>query len=285
MPETMNEIAKTEEVKVATPVVETAKVETPQEDLLSRVSKVKLEDNKPKVETSNPFGLTKEDYDKVQSDPTLSKFYKSMQSDYGRKTQEISELRKNYETKIADSTTWTPEKIQQVMNDKNFVDAASKVLQSQAPKEWNGTNQEWSALNDKEKQEFGQMKQELNSLRMQTSLEQQRRQDETLKQKYSDYNPEAVDIITNDLLSGKRNATREDIWKVINFETSVKQAYQLGRQDVRPELVEKQNATSMDGMNVNSQSKVDGPQKGESNSQSLKRIMLENIAKFSGQKR
>ena len=288
MPETMNEINATQTQQAIPPKVEVPaagineapKVEEPKEDLVSRASKVKLEEKK--VEPSNPFGLTKEDYDKVQADPTLSKFYKSMQSDYGRKTQEISELRKNYETKISDATKWTPEKIQQVLNDQNFVQAASQVLQSQAPKDFNGTQNDWSALSDSEKQRVLNLEKGYQQMSMQLAHEQMRKQDDTLKTKYSNYDPQAVDVITNELLQGKRNATREDLWKAVDYENAVKRAYELGRQDKQPEVLERQNASSMDGMQVNSPTRTEPPKKEESNSQALRRIFLDNLTKLKG---
>ena len=281
MPGTMNEVAQaTPEVKPVEPVIET-KVETPKEDLVTRASKVKVE---PKTEKApdNPFGLTKEDYDKVQSDPTLSKFYKSMQSDYGRKTQEIASLRKDYEQKLVDSGKWSPEKVRQLMDDQNFVSAASQVLQKQPPADWNGTQQEWSALNEREKQDLAQLKQGYQSMAMQLAMEQQRKQDESLKTKFANYEPQAVDVITNELLQGKRNATREDIWKVYDYENATRRAYELGKQDALQEKSEKSNATSYDGMQVNPPNRTEAPKKDEANSSAFRRIMLENIAKFKG---
>ena len=266
-----------ETVAQATPEVTPIEVK---EDLMSRVSKVKLTSTPKAEKADNPFGLTKDDYDYVNSDPSLSKLYKSMQSDYGKKTQEISELRKTYEAKMADATNWTPEKIQQVMNDQKFVEAASQVLKAQPPKDFNGTSQEWSALNDTEKREFSQLKQGYQQMSMQLALEQQRKQDDTLKTKFNNYEPQAVDTITNELLQGKRLATREDIWKVYDYENAVKRAYELGKQDRQPEAMERANASSYDGMTVNKPSGTDAPRKEEHSQQAFKRIMLDNLAKF-----
>lgn len=260
------------------PKVEPAVV--PQEDLVTRASKVEL---KPKAtEPSNEFGLSKEDYDKVTSDPSLQKIYKSMQSDYGRKTQSISEQRKYYEQKLTESGKWTPQRVQEIMNDQNFVQAASQVLQSQPPQHWTGTQNEWSALNDTEKQRFAALEQSQKRTEQMLFVEQQRRQDEQLKQKFANYDPNAVDIITNELLQGKRNATREDIFKVVDYENMAKRSYELGKQDALKEAGEKNNATSYDGMTVTSPNRTQPPQKEESNSQGLRRIFLENLAKFKG---
>lgn len=266
------------EVLQATPEV-TPPVEAPKEDLMSRVSKVKLNPAEPK-KADNPFGLTRDDYDRVNEDPSLTKLYKSMQSDYGKKTQEISELRKTYEQKMAESTNWTPEKIQQVMNDQKFVEAASQVLKTQAPKDFNGSSQEWSALNDSEKRAFTELKQGYQQVSMQLALEQQRKQDESLKTKFANYEPQTIDIITNELLQGKRQATREDLWKVVDYENAVKRAYELGRQDRQPEMMDKVNATSYDGMTVNKPSGTEAPRKDEHSKDAFRRIMMDNIAKF-----
>ena len=265
-----------------TPVVEKAK----EPDLITRVSQVKDAPKEVKPTAEPEF-----DYKEIEQiqDPKAREYaekaYKSFQRGYGTKFQELAETRKSLETerqKYQEATNWTPDKVQQLMNDQKFVQSANQVLQSQAPQDWKGSQNEWSALNDKEKQEFNMMKQEINSLRLQTTLEQQRRQDETLKTKFANYNPQAVDIITNDLLQGKVNATREDLWKVYDYENAVKRAYELGKQDRKLDDVEKVNASSIDGVQMNSPNRAEAPKKDESSQGAFKRIMLENIAKFKG---
>lgn len=281
MPEVVVETKPVEtEVKGNEVTAEVKQEVKPQEDLVTRASRVSID--KPKTEATNPFGLTKEDYDKVQQDPVLSKFYKSMQSDYSKKTAEVADLRKTFESKSQEINNWTPQRVQELLNNKDFVNSAQSILQSQAPETWKGSQDEWSALNDKEKHEFSLLKQEMSQLKMQSAIEQQKRQDDTLKQRYANYDPNAVDIITSDLLSGKARATREELWKVYDYENAVKRAYELGKQDRNVDITDKSNASAYDGMQVNSPQHVEAPKQGESNQAAIKRIFLENIAKFKG---
>jgi hypothetical protein len=136
--------------------VKTEAKETPKEDLISRVSKVKVEAPKPKEEPSNPFSLTREDWDRVQSDPSLKKYYQSMLTDYQKKTTEVSEQKKLLEQQKA-AANWTPERIQQLLNDPQFVQAAQQAVALQNPPNSGLTDQEYSALTDKEKAQLNNL--------------------------------------------------------------------------------------------------------------------------------
>jgi hypothetical protein len=280
MPETnvATEPIVTPQEPVAQPKVE-APV-TPKEDLVTRTSKVNVT---PKLaEPTNEFGLAKEDYDKIQSDPVLSKFYKSMQSGFGQKTQEIAEMRKQYEAKIKDTSTWTPEKVSQIVNDKNFVNAAQQLMQSQAPSNWSGTQEEWSALNNSEKQRFQSLEQEVVNLKQQQYFNTVKAEDEKLKTRYANYAPDIVDTTIKKLVSKEQIATREDIWKVVDYESAIDRAYKLGLQDAKLPLEERVNANAIDGGIMNSPTKVEAPKKEESNSKAFNRIFMENLARFKG---
>ncbi len=97
---------KSGEVKItspeATPVTTTTEKKS-EPDLITRVSQFKKEEPKPEAtneatsETKDTFGLTQEDFEKVNTDPVLSKFYKSMQADYTRKTQAAANDKKEAE--------------------------------------------------------------------------------------------------------------------------------------------------------------------------------------------
>ena len=244
----------------------------PKEDLISRVSKVKVDVKKETTQETNSFGLTKEDYDKVQNDPTLSKFYKSMQSDYIRKTQETAELRKQAEEKIKQSSNWTPERLAQEINKPDFIQAAQQVYAVQNPPNSGLTNEEYSALTEKEKAQLKQANQRINALEMQNWQMQQRQQDEQLKTKYANYAPDIVDTTINHLVRGEVKANREYVWKAIDYEDAVQRAYELGKQDRQLETKEKQQSTSIEGFNATPQGEVLKPIAGESNRDYFKRI-------------
>ena len=261
------------------PVQEQPKVVEPvKEDLISRVSKVKVAETKP-VET-NAFNLTKEDYDKVQSDPVLSKFYKSMQADYVRKTQNLSEQQREIEKIKNEKTTWTTEKVQQLLNDKTFVQAAQQVAQN--PPNSGLTNEEYSALTDKEKAQLNSMQQQVQQLTQQNFQMQQRQQDEQLRVRYANYAPDIVDTTINKLVSKQVNATREDIWKVIDYENAVQRAYELGKTDRLLDNQMKTESMSIDGYNATPSQDVPKQNDKESNTAYFKRLAVRRLSEIKG---
>lgn len=262
------------------PVAQPQAVEPPKtEDLVSRVSKVKVEAPKP-VE-SNPFGLTKEDYDKVQSEPTLSKFYKSMQSDYIRKTQEVAEEKK----KLAQPSTWTAERLQQEMNKADFIQAAQQLTAVNNPPNSGLTDTEYSALTDKEKAQLSGMQQQLQQMQLQNWQMQQKQQDEQLKVKYANYAPDIVDTTIHKLVKGEVKADREVVWKALDYEDAVQRAYQLGKQDRQLDTTEKTQAMSIEGFNTTPQNDVPKPEQGESNTAYFKRLAQRRLAESQSGKR
>ena len=270
-----------ETVVVTPPTTEQPQVvQPPQEDLVSRVSKVKV-DTQLKTDT-NPFGLSKEDYDKVQQDPVLSKFYKSMHSDYIKKTQEASEIRKGAEDKIKQFSNWTPERIQQLLNDPQFVNAAQQVASTQNPPNSGLTQEEYSTLTDKEKAQLNNMQQQVQQLTMQNWQMQQKQQDVTLKQKYANYAPDIVDTSIHRLIKGEAQATREDIWKALDYENAVQRAYQLGIQDKQLTNTEKSQSMSIEGFQAIPQNEVPKINPGESNTAYFKRLANKRLAEFKG---
>ena len=265
---------------VESPVVETPKVEeAPKEDLVSRASKVKLD--APKAET-NPFGLSKEDYDKVQTDPTLSKFYKSMQADYIRKTQEAADLKRQADAELKQSANWTPERINKLLNDPNFVNAAQQAASLNNPPNSGLTDQEYSALTDKEKAQLSSMQSELHQMKLQNWQMQQRQQDEVLRNKYANYAPDIVDTTVHKLVNNEIQATREDLWKVLDYDQAVQRAYQLGKMDRQLDTQEKQQALSPDGYSATPQRETLKAEPNESSQAFFKRLANKRIAEFKG---
>ena len=272
-----------EEVKVETPVVEAPveqKPEPPKEDLVSRVSKVKVEEPK-KEDHTNPFSLTREDWDRVQSDPSLKKYYQSMLTDYQKKTSDLSEQRRQIETQ-KQSANWTPERIQQLLNDPTFVSAAQQVA-SHNPPNSGLTDQEYSALTDKEKAQLSDMQNEVKQLKMQNWQMQQKQQDETLKGKYANYAPDIVDTTIHKLINGEVTVNREYVWKGLDYDDAVKRAYQLGKQDRESENKEKLQSMSIDGIAATPNAETPKKEQGESDMNFFKRLAVKRLAEFKGQ--
>ena len=279
----MPEPIVTPEAPIVTPVLETpveVKAEVkPAEDLFKRVSSFK-----PEVKADNPFGLIKEDYDKVNTDPVLSKFYKSMLSDYTKKTQNLAEKSKEFEKIKTEYSNWTPERIQQELNNPRFVESAKIVAERQAPSTWKGSQEQWSNLTDSEKVEFQGMKQEINALKMQSYQTNKLREDETLRNKYANYNPESIDIITDDLLKGKVQATREHLYKAYFHDDNVRSAYELGKQDALKENKEKTESVSYDGLSATPTKEVLTAEKNESSQNYFRRLAGENLKRILNKK-
>jgi hypothetical protein len=251
---------KTGDLKITTPEETVANVEptitkVPEPDLITRVSKVNIE---PTKENNPAEGIPVEepkfdinDIEKIQ-DPQAKeqalRAYKSFQRGFNQKFQELAELRKNLETKTRQESNWTPERIQQLMNDQSFVQAAQQVASVQNPPNSGLTDQEYSALTEKEKAQMSSMQQELSQMRLQNWQMQQKQQDETLKQKYANYAPDIVDTTIHQLVNNEVLATREDIWKVRDYDAAVQRAYQLGKQDREMDNTEKQQSMSAEGL-------------------------------------
>ena len=248
----------------------------PTEDLVSRVSKFKAEPQKEKE--PNPFNLSKEDYDKVQSDPTLSKFYKSMQADYVKKTQELAEGRKQVEAIQKQTSNWTPERLQAELNKPDFIQAAQKVASINNPPNSGLTDQEYSALTDKEKAQLSDANKRIANLESQNWQMLQRQQDEQLKNRYANYAPDIVDTTINKLVRGEVKADREVVWKALDYDEAVKRAYELGKQDKASENKEKITSMSPDGFSVTTTADVPPINQGESNTAYFKRLAARRLA-------
>ena len=253
------------------------------ESLVTRASKIKLEE--PKKEADNPFGLTSEDFQKVTTDPVLSKYYKSMLSDYTKKTMTVADEKKTVEAKLAEMSNWTKDRVKTLQSDPAFLKAAQEVLAEQNPPNSGYTDEAWGNLSQEDRQRMVSMQQKILEMEQKTQLQQQlqelKTQDETLKTRYANYNPEAVDIITNDLLTGKVRATREDLWKVYDYEPAVKRAYELGRQDGQVEKQEKTNSISAEGMSTMQPNK-EIPKAGEKESTGsyFGKLVMNNLTKM-----
>ena len=254
------------------------------EDLVTRASKVKLENVTVPVEEPK-FDLN--DIEKI-SDPVAKeqalRAYKSFQRGFNEKYQEIANIRKELETMKQQTNSWTPDRIKQVINNPDFIQASQAVLQEQNPPNSGMNDTEWSSLTASEKKQWQAMQSELTSLK-QAQAQQQilsnfKTQDETLKPRYANYDPNAVDVITNELLTGKRQATREDLWKSLDYDNAVKRAYELGKQDGGSNINDKVNASAYDGLSTGKPA-TDIPvaEKNEGVTSYFRRLVENNISK------
>ena len=260
------------EVAPEAPPVETPKVE---EDLVTRASRLKPE-TQIKQELDDKFNINELDsaIEKLP-DQTLKEqvlgLKKSLIKGENQKYQEIANLRKQYEQELASRNQWTPERVQGLLQDPNFVTAARSIVERD--------NSNDSILPEADRRKLDQTNQAVQALMNQNQQLLKMQQDEQLKRKYADYDPEIVDKTVQDLSTGKVQATREDIWKVINFETKVRQAYELGKQDKNTQNQERaQGMTFEAGHNMPQPTGVER-QKGESVTSFMQRSYAQHAKK------
>ena len=269
----------------------------PKQDLITRVSQVKVEPVVNVEKDINGVPIIEEpkfdvnDIEKItdpQAKEQALRAYKSFQRGFNAKFQELADLRKKLEV-TQQPTTWTKDRIRQELNKPDFIQASQEVLQEQNPPQSGMTDTEWSSLTTNEKKQWQGMQQEIANLKQQQNqqqiLQNFKMQDETLKTKYANYDPNAVDIITSELLTGKRQATREDLHKAIDYDNAVNRAYQLGLQDGGLNKTDKLNASSYDGLSTGKPA-TDVPvaEKGESTNSFFGRLVANNLAKQKAQR-
>lgn len=256
-------------------------------DLITRVSQVKAEPVEPVEEDTKVPDVTAPDFnindiDKIQ-DPAAKEYalkaYKSFQRGFNVKFQEIADLRKSLEKQQEDGSVWTPERVQGLLSNPEFVKSAQTVTANQAPTTFGGTQEDWSGLSETDQANFKKQEDRITLLEKQNLQTQRVQQDEQLKTKYNNYDSSQMDIITNDVLEGKTQITREHIWKAYDYEPAIQRAYQLGKEDRKLDLTDKVNASTIEGGAVTSGKDVPVINKGESNQNYFERIALSNLLK------
>jgi len=258
-----------------------------EQDLTSRASEVSLETQE-----------TEKKYDRNSFNEKLSKLPPEMQEEVkafqqtlykgaDEKFQEAARLRR--EAEELRQRGWDKNSVQQLLNDPTFQAQVNELQQErqveQNPQGSGLSDEEWSYLSPKEKALLAntQKMQKEDRERMDKFFQKQEweKQDLQIKSRYKNYEPKYVDEAFQGLVSGKIQATREDLWKAIDYESAVKRAYELGKKDRALDLNEKVTASSpASGFNMN-QSK-DVPSKGEKENgvEYFKRIAMRNAQKL-----
>ena len=245
------------------------------QSIVSRVANFKPDAIQSKSNQSDDVAFDPKMFDNIESAEDARKVaesaYKSYEKGFQKKFQDIAELRKTLEAKVTNEpTSWTTERINTLLKDPSFVAAAQGMLGESSNS--NGMSDEaYSALSDAEKKRIDNIERQNKSLIQQQNLFLQRQQDELLKQKYPNYQTDAVDTITADLLQGKVKNTREYIWKAYDYENGLTRAYELGKQDARKSITENAEVASFTGVETQSVSPVKR-EKGESNENLMRRL-------------
>lgn len=212
-------------------------------NIAERASK-SIAESKDQNKTQESFFNFK-DIEKI-TDPAARKYaedaYKSMQADYTRKMQEFASTRRELESlkQKPEQSSWTPERIKELLSDPTFVDSARQVTGD--PSDEFLTPEEIKAREEKKAhtEQLRLLSEQVNSIKTQA-------EDERLKAKYADYDPETVNKFQMDLITGRYQATREDVYKVANFDRLIKQAYELGLKDRQTNLSEKRAGSTQIG--------------------------------------
>lgn len=244
-------------------------------DLLSRVALFK-----PKENSTNPdpkeIEFNPSDFDNIDSVEAAKdyaqKAYKSFEKGFQRKFQEIAELKKTLESNLSSSNgrkDWTTADVQDLLKDPTFIQAANGIIQSSGHS--NSDDEVYSNLSEEDRREINSIKEQNRILLQQQNAFLQKQQDEMLKSRYPNYDAQAVDTITADLLKGKVQNTREYIWKAYDFENAIKRAYEMGRTDARQGINENVNVASYDGVSAAPSGNIK-KEKNESNGQFMQRL-------------
>lgn len=266
MVETVVESAQT---VVPSVIPEVKTVQAPEPDLMTKVSQFKRETSKEEI-----FNV--KDIDKI-TDPAakeyVEKLSKSLQGDYTRKTQELAEQRKLLEQ----AKKWTPERIQQeLLSNTEFLEAAQQINATQNPPNSGLTDEQFSALTDKEKAEMASLKSEVIQLKQtnqQTAIRAEITQkDAQLQAKFSDYNPVEIDAATQRLASMNLSDIREYVYKATMHEAHVQAAYEMGKKDGRGITENKIGGFSTNGSSTVGSNGVPTKEKGENDKEFFVRL-------------
>jgi len=267
----MDEVKKPDEQQA----VETTEVK--EDDLVVRASQLK-DETQTKDELDKKFNINELDahIEQIKDENLKTQMLglkKSLLKGENQKYQEIADLRKQYEQALAQTTTWTPERIKAEMAKPDFIQAAQSIVGQQSQE----SND--SMLSEAERRKIEQAEQKVNSLMQNYQQLLREREDTVLKQRYANYDPTVVDKAIADVAAGKIQLTREDIWKAIDYANGIKRAYKLREQDLQKENKEKLSAMTIDSTTNVTQPERVVKDKKESTEDFIRRSYLKHSKK------
>jgi hypothetical protein len=259
------------------------------EDLIKRMGTTGSQNN-PNTDTPPSLDPSDLGYDprKIEEikDPQarqlVEELKKSLERGYNNKFMKLANEKKeveNLRTQLEAQTNqpWTPERVQQLLRDPNFAQAASAVQQSAPPADWSGSQEEWSTLTPNEKRQFSELRNAVSQQQMQLNRMLISSEEQKIKDKYPDYDPQNVEKWYKDAAEGRipEGQIRELIHKALNFEKYVEGGYKFGLEDRNVMLREKAGAMSPN--HVNTQTVTDVPKRAEGESS---RSLFAKLAKM-----
>lgn len=271
-----------------TPVAPETSEQTPVEDssnvdsLASRIAKFHA-DNQPKEPIPEDFKFNSNDVNNIQ-DPVqrqiVEDHMKSNQKAFNEKFQQLAELRK--ESENANNNTWTPERVQALTQDPEFLSAAQQITNQTANAQ---SDEEY--LTDTEKQlksEVSELRNTLNGMKNNQTQQQLESEHDKLETVYGgNYDKQAVDSLRTDLISGKVQANNESLWKVYDYEASNDRAYKMGLQDGQNGVRQNVQGMSISGQQVVATPVTDTKPEGQTNKQ-FWQACKENALRMAGAK-
>jgi hypothetical protein len=260
------------------------------EDLLTRVSKF-VSDEDPSKKSEEQINQEvfndPELRDKIESieDPQLkeqmTQLRKSLMRGANDKFEEIATFRKELQLlKDGKPTEWSPQKIQSLLNDPKFVEAARQVAGAESSPE-----DPLAYADEGVKSYIKKLEGDINSLKTQNqqNWEQQNKvlreqQHRELGTKYANYDAKEIDTITFEMLEGKIQATPEHIYKAFKHDDNVRRAYELGRKDEREGVGERlESASFVKDTGTTQSAPAIKAEKGESSQALWDRIVEKNL--------
>lgn len=182
---------------------------------------------------------------------------KNLESHYNKKYQsnaekerQLESLRQDLERKT--NQPWTPQRVQEILKDQSFVQAAQTVASQQAPQGFTGTTEEWSALTESEKKNIQELQRQVQNQNLQLNRMLITKDEEQLKQRYSDYDSEKVENFYRDVSEGRipEIQIRELIYKALHHDDHLERTYQYAMQDKTAVIQNKINGSTQLGLNT-----------------------------------
>ncbi len=263
------------------------------DDLLKRVSEFKPTQDSQATTDDNKFNINELD-EKINAieDPKAREqvfaLKKSLISGENTKYQELAELKKALEGQVAQTSStqnqpWTVERVQSLLQDPTFVSSAQNLsgVDAQADDD--------SLLSEGDKKKLAKVdsvERQNQQLLQQQNLLIQRQQDSSLKTKYSNYNPEAIDTMQFDIAGklqrGESFNSREILHKSMDYNDAVGRAYKLGRDDERNGMQDNINAASYQSNNQIVPTQSVKREKGENNESLMRRLYQSALSRGKG---
>lgn len=272
------------------PVVETPIVAVeslPVVNLIDKVAQFKKHQTaKPVVDNQNSFF----DYKEIEkiTDPAARKFaedaYKSMQSGFTKKTQEIADQKRSFDQKLVEMQSWTPERIQRELSNPQFVQAAQQYAQVNNPPDSGLTDEQFSALTPVEKSQIAALQTKISSLEQSNFKAAVTQRDSQLQTRYPDYNPTQIDSTIRDLAQMNPLDIREHVYKSLKHDEDVAAAYELGKQEARGLNQTKISAITPTGSSITTSDGLPVREKGDTDQMYFMKMANFRLAQFKNRK-